>query len=93
MKIILEYKNHPIILKIKETFKNFENYDLPKTSPAGINKVINLLNSKEATFPEQAKIPRLAVLDRYIKTKGKNSKTLDPSQFYHISQKLVKKLF
>ena len=50
MKIILEYKNHPIILKIKETFKNFENYDLPKTSPADINKVIKSFKFKESNI-------------------------------------------
>ena len=28
-----EYKNHPSVVKIKENFQNFENFDLRKTSP------------------------------------------------------------
>ena len=31
-KIISEYKNHPSVVKIKETFKNLGNFDLPKDS-------------------------------------------------------------
>ena len=46
-KIISEYKNHPSEVKIKETFKNFQNFDLPKTRPKDINKIIKSLNSKK----------------------------------------------
>ena len=31
-KIISEYKNHPSVIKMKETYKHFGNFDLPKTS-------------------------------------------------------------
>ena len=54
-KITSEYKNHPSVVKIKETFKNFKNFALPKASPKDINKIMKSLNSKKATGPD--KIP------------------------------------
>ena len=54
-KTISEFKNHPNAVKIKETYKHFGNFDLPKASPKGISKIIKSLNSKEATGPN--KIP------------------------------------
>ena len=48
-------KNHPSVVKVKETFKNARNFELPKASPKGINKIIKSLNSKKATGPD--KIP------------------------------------
>ena len=46
-KITSEYKNHPSVVKIKETYKHFGNFDLPKASPKHINKIIRSLNSKK----------------------------------------------
>ena len=48
-------KNHPSVVKVKETFKNAGNFELPKASRKGINKIIKSLNSKKATGPD--KIP------------------------------------
>ena len=53
--IISEYKNHPRVIKIKETYKPFGNFDLPKASPKDIKKIIKSLNPKKATAPD--KIP------------------------------------
>ena len=36
-KIISEYKNHPSVIKIKETYKHFGNFNLPKAIPKDIN--------------------------------------------------------
>ena len=56
-----EYKNHPSVVKIKENFQNFENFDLRKTSPKK-NKIIESLNSKKGTCtdkiaPKLVKVP------------------------------------
>ena len=50
-KIIPEYKNHPHVVKIKETYKHFGNFDLPKASPKDINKIVKSLNSKKTSDP------------------------------------------
>ena len=60
-KITSEYKNHPTVVKIKETYKHFGNFDLPKASPTHINKIIRSLNSKKATSPDKIP-PKLAKL-------------------------------
>ena len=39
-KIISEYKNHLSVDEIKETYKHFGNFDLPKASPKDVNKII-----------------------------------------------------
>ena len=46
-KIISEYKNHSNVVKLKETHKHFRNFDLPKTSPKDINKIMKSLNPKK----------------------------------------------
>ena len=70
-KIISEYKNHPDLVKIKETFKSFGNFVLTKTSPKDINKIIKSLNSIKTKTPDkiQPKLIKLAsniVLSIYI---------------------------
>ena len=50
-KIISDYKNQPSVIKIKETYKHFGNFDLPKASPKDINKIIKSLNSKKSNWP------------------------------------------
>ena len=69
-KIIPEYKNNPILVKIKETLKNFVNTDLPKASPKDINKIIKSSNSKKVTGPDKIP-PKLAkraanIIDSHI---------------------------
>ena len=54
-KIISEYKNHTSVIKIKETYEHFGNFDLLKASPKDINEIIKSLNSKKAAGPD--KIP------------------------------------
>ena len=46
-KIISEYKNHPSILRIKETYKYLGNFDLPKANPKDTsdNKIFKLKKS------------------------------------------------
>ena len=46
-KIISEYKNYLSAVKIKETYKHFGNFGLPKASPNGINKIKSLNSKKE----------------------------------------------
>ena len=69
-KIISEYKNHPSVVKIKETYKHFGNFDLPKASPKDINQIIESSNSKKATGPDKipAKLVKLAanIIDCHI---------------------------
>ena len=69
-KIISEYKNHPSVVKIKETYKHFGNFDLPKASPKDINKIIKSLNSKKTTRPDKVplKLVKLAanIIDCHI---------------------------
>ena len=69
-KIISEYKNHPSVVTIKETYKNFGNFNLPKASPKDINKIVKSLNSKKATGPDKIppKLVKLAanIIDRHI---------------------------
>ena len=48
-KIVLEYENHPGVVKIKEIFKDLGNFDLTKANPKDINKIIKSLNSKKGT--------------------------------------------
>ena len=69
-KIISEYKNHPSAVKVKETYKHFGNFYLPKASPKDINKIIKSLNSKKATGPNKIppKLVKLAanIIDCHI---------------------------
>ena len=46
------YKNQLSVVKIKETFKNSENFDLPKAITKDINKIIKSLKSNKATGPD-----------------------------------------
>ena len=69
-KIISEYKNHPSVVTIKETYKHFGNFNLPKANPKDINKMVKSLNSKKATGPDKIppKLVKLAanIIDRHI---------------------------
>ena len=59
-----------MVVKIKETYKHFGNFDLPKASPKDINKMIKSLNSKKATGPNiiPPKLVKLAanIIDCHI---------------------------
>ena len=61
-KIISGYKNHPSVVKIKETYKHFKNFDLPKGSSKDINKIIKSLNSQKVKSPDKipSKLVKLA---------------------------------
>ena len=43
------------VVKIKETFKNYENFDSSRAGTTDINKIIKFLNSNKETGPD--KIP------------------------------------
>ena len=53
---------------MKETFKSFENFDLPKASPTDINKIIK--TQKKTTCPDKIppKLVKLAanIIDSHI---------------------------
>ena len=54
-KIVSEYKDHPSVVKINETFKNFGNFDLPKARPKDINKIIKSLNHSKSNILNSGK--------------------------------------
>ena len=50
--IIYAYKNHPSIIKIKESTTNLIPFDFPKPTVEDISKIIKSLNPKKATGPD-----------------------------------------
>ena len=64
-------KNYPSVVKVKETFKNFKNFDLPKANPKDRNKIIKSLNLKKVTGPDKTppKLVKLApnIVDCHIR--------------------------